>query len=200
MASGATAADVSIHVVRHGWHTGIAVPRAQVPAGAWPESAHFAGAEYLEVGWGDRDFYMAPGFNLWYGFKALFWPTPGVLHVVGLQRPPPQEFGASRVVELRVTQARLDALISYLAASFERPGTEAAASLAPGLYGASAFYPSHESFHLFKTCNVWIARALRAAGLPVESTPSAESIMEQARRLSTAFTPEEAQFLHAAPE
>lgn len=185
--------------MRHGWHTGIALPRAHVPPGVLPESAHFGKAEHLEIGWGDRDFYMTPGFNLWYGFKALFWPTPGVLHVAGLQRSPHQELDPSRVVELSVTQAGLDALLGYLSASFERTEREAAPPLAPGLYGVSAFYPSRETFHLFKTCNVWIARALRAAGLPVDSTLSAEDLMNQARRLSAAARPQEAQFLHVSP-
>lgn len=55
--------DISIHVVRHGWHAGIALPRAHVPPGVLAESAHFGKAEHLEIGWGDRDFYMTPGFN-----------------------------------------------------------------------------------------------------------------------------------------
>jgi hypothetical protein len=57
-------------------------------------------------------------------------------------------------------------------------------SLGPGLYGNSRFYLSRETYHLFNTCNVWTARALRAAGLPI--TParaiSVESLMSQARK------------------
>jgi hypothetical protein len=107
-----------------------------------------------------------------------------VLHLAGLECSPADEFGASDVVELSVTQAGLEGLIGYVSASFERPVGEAAAPLGPGLYGVSAFYPSRETFHLFRTCNVWIARALRAAGLPIDSALSAESIIEQARQLS----------------
>jgi len=42
----------------------------------------------VEVGWGDRDYYPAPGFNVWYAFKAVAWPTPSVLHVTGFDDPP----------------------------------------------------------------------------------------------------------------
>lgn len=173
----------SIYLVSHGWHTGIALARADVPPEQWPESAHFAQRAYIEAGWGDRDFYRAPGFNPWYAFKALFWPTASVVHLAGFDAHPAREFPASEVIELTVTHHGLDGLIGYLAASLERDGSDAAAPLGRGLYGlASAFYPSHEKFHLFKTCNVWTARALRAAGIPIDSGLTSESIMSQARR------------------
>lgn len=178
-------AAVSIYVVSHGWHTGIALARADVSPARWPESAHFANAAYVEAGWGDRDFYMAPGFNAWYGFKALFWPTASVVHVAAFNAHPAREFPASEVIELRVTREGLDGLLDYIGASFERRARGAVAPLGRGQYGlASAFYPSHEKFHLFKTCNVWTARALRAAGIPIDSGVTTESIMSQARRYS----------------
>ena len=48
-----------VYVINHGWHTGIAVRRADIPQGVWPEHGDFADFEYVEVGWGDRDFYVA---------------------------------------------------------------------------------------------------------------------------------------------
>lgn len=179
-------AAASIYVVAHGWHTGITLPRAAVPAQHWPEAAHFGRSAYIEVGWGDRDFYMARGFNAWFGFKALFWPTASVLHVAGLPRAPPLEFAGRDVVELAVTRQGLQALADYISASFERGGGQAAAPLGPGDYAASAFYPSHEKFHLFNTCNAWSARALRAAGIPLTAGAaiSAQDLMAQARRFS----------------
>ena len=61
--------------------------------------------------------------------------------------------------------------------SFARAG-DAAQSLGRG------FYPGRETFHLFRTCNVWTAGALRAAGLQVQSALSVEGIMAQVRPLS----------------
>ena len=58
-----------------------------------------------------------------------------------------------------------------------------AAALGPGLYGDSRFYPAWESFHLFRTCNVWTAQALRAAGLPFRDSITMEGLMAQGRRL-----------------
>jgi uncharacterized protein (TIGR02117 family) len=168
-----------VYVVTHGWHTGVALRAADIDFARWPLPRP-ARAPYIEVGWGDRDYYPARGFNAWYAFKALFWPTASVLHVVGFDEPPARAFASSDVVELRVARAGFERLLDYIASSFE-PGAE---PIAPGLYGRGGFYPSRETFHLFKTCNVWVARALREAGIDVAPSLLPEGLMAQLRQLS----------------
>ncbi|HZM35285.1 MAG TPA: DUF2459 domain-containing protein [Burkholderiales bacterium] len=62
-------------------------------------------AAYVEIGWGDRDYYPAEGFNLWYAIKAIAWPSASVLHVTGFDEPPARRFPASEVIELRLAPA-----------------------------------------------------------------------------------------------
>jgi uncharacterized protein (TIGR02117 family) len=169
--------EIPLYVVTHGWHTGLAMRAADIDFARWRPLPHPARAKYIEIGWGDRDYYPAPGFNLWYGFKALAWPTPSVLHVTGFNEPPVRYFSASEVVELGVSRSGFERLLAYIAASFEPE----AAPLAPALYGRGAFYPSREKFHLFKTCNIWVARALRESGIEVRSSVTTEGLMAQLR-------------------
>jgi uncharacterized protein (TIGR02117 family) len=171
--------EIPVYVVTHGWHAGIAMHATEIDFARWRPLPHPAGARYLEVGWGDRDYYPAPGFNAWYAFKALFWPTASVLHVTGFDEPPGRRFPESEVVELRLSRAGFERLLAYIAASFEPD----AAPIAPSLYATGAFYPSREKFHLFKTCNVWVARALREAGIEVRSSITREGLMGQLRPL-----------------
>lgn len=166
-----------MYVASHGWHTGLAMQASDIDFARWPALPHPARAAYLEVGWGDRDYYPAPRFNLWYGFKALFWPTPSVLHVAGFDEPPQRYFPASEVIELRIPRAGFERLLAYITSSFEPH----AAPLAPSLYASGAFYPSHEKFHLFNTCNVWVARGLREAGIDVRPSLTTEGLMAQLR-------------------
>jgi uncharacterized protein (TIGR02117 family) len=173
------AGEIPVYVVTHGWHTGIAMRAADIDFARWRPLPHPARARYIEIGWGDRDYYPAPGFNLWYGFKALAWPTPSVLHVTGFNEPPARYFSASEVVELGVSHTGFEHLLAHITASFEPE----AAPIAPSLYASGAFYPSREKFHLFKTCNVWVARALRAAGIEVRSSLTTEGLMSQLRPL-----------------
>lgn len=173
-----------VHVVFHGWHSGIAVRADDVPPRAWPARRDFPHAEFLEVGWGDRAYYMAPDPSVWLGLRALLWPTPGVLHVAAFDGPPERTFPAAGVVELDLTAPGFAALVAVVRDSHERaaapadrprhgaqPGADALAwppPLGPGQYGASRFYASRERFHLFKTCNVWTASVLAAAGVPLQ--------------------------------
>lgn len=174
---------VAIYLVAHEGHTGIVVPRAAIPAGLWPESRDFPRADYMEVGWGDRDYYQGRDQGLWGTLRAALSPTPSVLHVVGVRGPVARYFPASEVVELKLSRDGFERLIRYIHAAHERTGASAAASLGPGLYGNSRFYPAWESFHLFRTCNVWTARALRVAGLPVDDSITRDGLMSQAREL-----------------
>lgn len=166
----------SVHVVAQGGHTGLAVRRADIPAALVPEKRDFPGADWLEFGWGDRDFYRARSVGPWITFKAAFLPTASAVHVEGVRGTPEAHF-AGEVVAIPLSQPALEGLLRYVHEAFARPNGPAA-SLGRG------FYPGRDSFHLLRTCNVWTARALRAAGLAVYESLTVEGIMAQVRPLS----------------
>jgi uncharacterized protein (TIGR02117 family) len=176
----------SVLVVNHGRHAGLLLRAGDVPAGAWPAMADFPDADYLEVGWGDRAYYMAAEPGAWLGLKAIAWPTPGVLHVVGVDTAPERFFPGAEILEIGVAPAGLQRLFAHLRQSHELDGAGRPITLGPGLYGHSRFYASREQFHLFKTCNVWVAAALQAAGVQVTPalTLSADRLMAQLRPLA----------------
>ncbi len=166
---------------------GIVLPRAELPDSVWPPLGDFPGAQYLEVGWGDRDYYQAPDPHIGITLKAGLLPTDSVLHIVGFDGPVATYFPYSEVIGIELSSAGFEHLSRTIAASFARDEAGNAKSLGPGLYGNSRFYLSRESYHLFNTCNVWTARALRAAGLPISPARSirVESLMFQARKFGT---------------
>ncbi len=151
-----------VWVVRHDWHTGLVLRRQDVPADVWPERDDFPGAEYLEVGWGDRDFYRAPQGTLWLGLKATFWANDSVLHVAAFSAPPAWR----DVAEIGLSPRGFRALAAFIAGAHARTGEGRAIPLGPGRYADSRFYLGRERYVL-TTCNVWTARALRAGGFPI---------------------------------
>jgi len=177
-----------IYVVNHGWHSGIVVRAADVPAHAWPARRDFDAAEYLEVGWGHREYYQAKDPSVWLGLRALMWPSPGVLHMVAFSGPVERSFAAAEIVALQITPQGLARLVAAIAASHERDAAGRPIPLGPGLYGTGRFYASRESFHLFATCNVWAAAMLREAGVPVRPLLSQTSgaLFAQLRRVALA--------------
>ncbi len=183
-AAPAPAAAHRIHVVRHGWHSGIVVRAAEVPMKAWPARSEFAEAEYLEVGWGDRAYYQAAAPSVWLGLRALLWPAAGALHMVAFSAPVERYFAAAEIVVLQLTTEGFARLVAAISASHERDAAGQPLALGPGLYGTSRFYASRDEFHLFATCNVWVAAMLREAGVPVGRlfSPTSGALFTQLRR------------------
>ena len=162
-----TASAKTIYLVSHGWHVGIVVKRSDIPDVVWPVHQNFAEAEYLEIGWGDKDFYQTPTPQFGITFKAILLPTPSVLHIVAFNNPVTSFFPHHKILMIRLSDAGFQHLIGYIAASFDKDQAGNAIPLGTGLYGVSQFYRSRDTYHLFRTCNIWIARALHAAGCPV---------------------------------
>jgi len=173
----------SVYLIGHGWHTGIAVKQADIPHHLWPERQDFSDAEYLEVGWGDREFYQAPRSSLALALKAAFASRGSVLHVIGFQGPVTRYFSGLEVIELKLSSHGRDRLVRYVHDTFAREGGSAAASLGPGFYRQSRFYPARGTFSLANTCNTWTAKALQAAGYSITPASTAEPVIAQARQL-----------------
>jgi len=173
---------VAIYLVAHDKHSGVAIRRADIPAGLWPESRDFPQAEYLEVGWGDRDYYYGRDQSFTGTLRAAFGSNnPSVLHVAGVRGALAQNFPASEIIEVTLSRDGFERLVRYIHDAYDRAGAPVVAPLGPGLYGDSRFYPAWESFSLWRTCNVWTARGLRGAGLPIEDSITMEGVLSQAR-------------------
>jgi uncharacterized protein (TIGR02117 family) len=157
----------SIYLVSHGWHVGIVVKRADFADDVWPNHKSIADAEYLEIGWGDKDFYQTPTPHFGIELNAILLPTPSVLHIVAFNNSVTSYFPHSKIIMIRLSEGGFQHLIAYIAASFDKDSAGNTIPLGTGLYGVSQFYQSRDTYHLFRTCNVWTARALHAAGCPV---------------------------------
>jgi uncharacterized protein (TIGR02117 family) len=150
----------TIYVVRHGWHAGVALRRAEAPKTWEPMRRDFPAARYLEVGWGEARYYPGHTRGLWGVMRAGLWPTGSVLHVVPVPGPIEATFPQSTIVRIPVGPNELEALGRFVAASWANDTT----AVEPGFYPGSRFYPSGLSYHAFNNCNHWAAAALEAAG------------------------------------
>jgi uncharacterized protein (TIGR02117 family) len=178
--AGPESKTITVFVVSHGYHAGIALPRvvAREVAGVHGLSAldvvteRFAAYPWLEVGWGDEGFYRdvptVASLNVGLALRALFRPgNPSVVHVVGVQGEPLAVFRHSDIVRLDLTEAGFVRLAAKVDATFFRPaGSKEPDALGPGLYGPSLFFRAVGAFHIFNVCNHWIADLLDAAGIP----------------------------------
>lgn len=165
----ATVAEVApkvIYVVSHGWHTGIVIARADLPDD-WPGLQDFARSDYLEFGWGDAEYYLAENGTVWLALKALFWPTPSVLHVAGITGSVTAFFPESRLVRISLPESGFARMLRFIRDTFWLVDEGRAIPVAAGLYGEGKFYRARGKFYFPKTCNYWTVSAVREAGLPV---------------------------------
>lgn len=136
-------------------------------------------AEWVLVGWGARDFYTATA-------TLADMQLPIVLRAATGDRSVMRLDTVGRIADfdgiplIALTETEMHAMIDAILASFDG---EDALPL-PGFTLTDAFFPAKGRFHLLNTCNVWLGRILRAAGLPFGRwTPFPQSI-----RLSLAKT------------
>lgn len=169
-----------IYIVNHGYHAGIAVPRAALAEQASRQglsalgyvATRFADFDWLEIGWGDEGFYRyvptVESLTVALALRALFrLGNPSVLHVVGVKTDPRAMFANSELVPIGLSDAGFARVAALLDSTFARSnGSVMPQDLGPGLYGTSLFFRANGAFHLFNVCNHWIARVLDAAGIP----------------------------------
>jgi len=181
----------TVYLVSHGWHAGIVIRRADLATGQWPALDQLPRSKFLELGWGDRDYYRTPDPSWAVTLKAALLPTRSVMHVVAFDADVPSYFPRSEIIALPLSKAGFEGLSRHVSASFARDAAGNAMPLGPGLYGASQMYLSTQTYHLFNTCNVWTARALKAAGCPITpaTTLTVERLMARARGFGRLLQP-----------
>ena len=172
-----------IYVVSHGWHTGIVVKRDDIDTHLWPEKDDFPEALYLEVGWGDRAFYQAPKAGLGILIQAALWSPASVLLVIGMPTTVTQYFPRGDIVEIPLSRRGLEALATFVHATYKRDATGQTIALGPGNWHTySQFYLAEGEYSLLNTCNAWTSRALQAAGLPIRKALRAAGLMRQVQQ------------------
>ncbi|MEA1921271.1 MAG: DUF2459 domain-containing protein [Pseudomonadota bacterium] len=172
---------ITFFLVGHSWHTGIVIPAAAIPEPLLPVRRFYDKYEYIELSWGDEDFFKSDEFKVGTLLKAALLPSASVMHVVGFNGPVIDYFPLSDVIRLSLVEQNFLQLCEFISNSFEYNQQGEMVNLGPGIYGISHFYQAHEKYYLPKTCNVWTAKALQQAGYPISPymTMRAESLLKR---------------------
>jgi uncharacterized protein (TIGR02117 family) len=181
------AGEYTVHLVNIGWHTGIAMRRADIDPDLIPEIADLPDAGWIEFGWGDAAFYRDPDPALATYFSAAFTETPAVMHLAGLPVPPDRYFPKAEIIDVPLDAVSIRKLLTHISASFARARGERLHPLEQGLYRQSWFYDARGTFTLSNTCNTWVAQAFAAAGLDIDTDLSrAGTVTQRVRAAVTA--------------
>jgi uncharacterized protein (TIGR02117 family) len=120
---------------------------------------------HVAFGWGDKGFFLET--ETWHDLKistaakALLLPSSSCLHVA-FTRP---EYHANRVA-VTISYEQYARLVSFIESSFLTNAEGEPVQIRGYAYSSTdAFFEAHGRYHLFNTCNSWVGRALRHAGV-----------------------------------
>lgn len=157
-----------VYLISLGWHSGIIISNDDLKESKLYSFFFNTPIEYLEFGWGDRDFYMADDYSIWKAFKAAFFSSSSVLHVVGFSEMEKiRHINQHQVIKLWLTKEGFNSLIDFIYSSLVLDQQNKPVQLESGLYGNSLFFAAKGNFSLLYTCNSWSAEALQTAGCPI---------------------------------
>ncbi len=158
-----------IYLIKQYWHTAVVFNFMDIDTTIFPEVNLFKEANLIDIGWGDAEFYQLPGFDSGLAYKALFYATPSTLRVEGITISKHKYFNLSEiVVEFNISKNELDSLCTYISNTVwhDSEGTYEIFNQRAG--GKIKFFRANGHYHLFNTCNTWLARGLNKAGLNFE--------------------------------
>lgn len=138
--------------------------RPLLPAGDFKGDIGFA--TRVAFGWGNKEFYVDTRTydDLKAGtvVRAVFWPSATCMHVElwdDLDTRP-----GARTVRLSHEQYRR--LVDHVLGTFRRDEGGRFLPIKGGAYGGNdAFYHAQGSYHALNTCNCWVGRGLKSAGV-----------------------------------
>ena len=121
--------DHAVYIVEHGWHTGLVLATADLDAPDLPYFATLKQRRYVEVGWGDAEFFQADDPGLLMAADAMLTPGPAVLHVASFDQPVEAYFPNEVLHRIPVTRSGTSRIGRFVAASFaDHVSTEPASS------------------------------------------------------------------------
>jgi uncharacterized protein (TIGR02117 family) len=183
----------TIYIVKQQWHTGIVFKKDDIDITEWNEILEFGEYEWIDVGWGDREFYQYPGFDLGLAVQALFYPTESTLRVEGFN------FDISRyaeisdlAIEINISEEIFKYLCRFISNTYRKDKEGNLKIFSKKFGGNIIYYDAEYNYHLFNTCNTWIAKGFKESGLDFDTNiVLAEQLFNEASKIGRVIKGEE---------
>jgi uncharacterized protein (TIGR02117 family) len=156
-----------VYIAQGQWHTGLILKTKDLCDELFPEVKTYSNYNYLDIGWGDYNFYTSSGNDIKNMLNAAFHPTPSVLLVLPYKSHPRIIYGNSKIIKLSLDETQFLNLCKYVSNSFIRDNVGK-----PIATEFPDFYLAKRKYHMFRTCNTWIVATLKNAGLKIRVFPT----------------------------
>jgi hypothetical protein len=174
--------SINILIIKDEWHTAFLFNVNDSLLSRIPVLNEFEEFKFVDIGWGDEEFFQNPSDDIYLAAKAILYPTNSVIRIAGLIS------GIENIllrvdycVELTISITQFNKLCNFINNSFEldKNFEYIIASKRPS--GEVIFYKSNLKYHLFYTCNTWVADALDFIGFDIDISGliTAEQLLDE---------------------
>jgi len=166
------AKEISVYILTNGAHTDIVVP-VKTDIIDWSEQikyentlANDTSSQLLAMGWGDKGFYLdTPSWadlKFSTAFKAVFGINTAAIHATYYKELKENEL----CKKIEISKEQYKDLVAYIQKSFlTNDKGDYINIVTDANYGMNdAFYEGKGKFNMFRTCNAWTNRSLKACG------------------------------------
>jgi uncharacterized protein (TIGR02117 family) len=157
-----------VYIVNNNLHTGIVIPVNSESSQIVSALKYFTSFQFVDIGWGEEKFYQDPDDNFCMGARAILLPNTSVLRVEGCSTFAEGVISWSDyTVKFNLSQDQYIKMLTFIEQSFTKGEDNELLITSKKHSGEIIFFKSVYSYHLFNTCNTWVAEALQFAGLKV---------------------------------
>jgi hypothetical protein len=177
----------TIHIINYAMHTGIIMVTDEAGGGGIQAASRFGGYRYIDIGWGDQEFYQGES-SLYNAARAILVPTPSVVRIEGyntsIRSMAPW---CNYIVQLEINDKGFKELCNFIDDSFSLDKMDSVIIASVEREGRVIFFKSRLAYDLNNTCNTWVARALKKAGFKINprGVRTAGTLFHRIRGLGT---------------
>jgi len=158
----------TVYIINSSIHTGIIIPVDKESSRAISALNYFKDFQFADIGWGEETAYQDLEDNYWHYVKAVIISNPSVNSIEGYRSLGDGFYSWSDfTVMLSLSSVQYSRLISFIGNSFTKDRGNEVIITSKRHLGQMIFFKSVYRYHMFNTCNTWVARALQSSGLDV---------------------------------
>lgn len=157
-----------VYIVNNNLHTGIVIPINDESTRSVIALRYFKNYSFSDIGWGEEKFYQDPKDNICMGARAIFLPNTSVIRIEGYTAATENFIlWSDYTVRLALSTEQYIKLTGFINKSFKMEPADEPVITSKKNSGEIIFFKSVYRYHLFNTCNTWVAKALKYSGLDV---------------------------------
>jgi acyl carrier protein len=180
--------SIKFYIIKDEWHTAFLFEINDSLIKQIPALEDFNNFNFVDIGWGDEEFFQNPNDDIYLGAKAILYPTPSVVRIAGMITKLASILRwVDYCVEVNVSNVQFHKLCQFINGSFEKDENKNLIKTSKRPSGAVIFYKSNLKYHLFNTCNTWIGEGLESIGFDIDTGGliTADQLLEELIEVGT---------------